>query len=74
MVSQSIQRLNAQSPVQDGNLPTLESLHKELELMDQVIRLAGSAQLSHAREDLELVARTRAAIDELASIERGNAT
>lgn len=74
MVSQSIQRLNARSPIQDGSLPTLESLHKELELMDQVIRLAGSAQLSHAREDLELVARTRAAIDELASIERGNAT
>lgn len=74
MVSQTIQRLNARSPVQDGNLPTLESLHEELELMDQVIRLAGSAQLSHAREDLELVARTRAAIDELASIERGNAT
>ncbi|WP_398305810.1 AAA family ATPase [Zoogloea sp.] len=74
MVSQTIQRLNARSPEQNGNLPTLESLHEELELMDQVIRMAGSAQLSHAREDLELVARTRSAIDELASIERGNAT
>lgn len=72
MVSQTIQRLNARSPVQDGDLPTLESLHEELELMDQIIRLAGSAQLSHAREDLELVARTRAALDELASTERGN--
>ena len=72
-MSQSIQRLNARSPTQDGNLPTLELLHEELELMDQVIRLAGSAQLSHAREDLELVARTRAALDELASITRGNA-
>ncbi|WP_313250754.1 AAA family ATPase [Stenotrophomonas indicatrix] len=73
MVSQTIQRLNARSPLQDGNLPTLKSLYEELELMDQVIRLAGSAQLSHAREDLELVSRTRAAIDELASIERGDA-
>ncbi|SOU05861.1 AAA family ATPase [Xanthomonas arboricola] len=73
MVSQAIQRLNARSPVQDGNLPTLESLHEELELMDQVIRLADSAQLSHAREDLELVGRTRAAINELAMIERRNA-
>lgn len=74
IVSQTIQRFNARPPVQDGSLPTLESLHEELELMDQVIRLADSAQLSHAREDLELVARTRAAIDELASIERGNVT
>jgi predicted ATPase len=73
MVSQTIQRLNARSPVQDGDLPTLESLQEELELMEHVIQLADSAQLSHAREDLELVARTRAAIDELASIERGNA-
>lgn len=72
MVSQTIQRLNARLPIQDGDIPTLESLHLELELMDQVIRLAGSAQLSHAREDLELVARTRAALYELASIERGN--
>lgn len=72
MVSQTIQRLNSRSSEQDGDLPTVESLHEELELMDQVIRLAGSAQLSHAREDLELVARTRAALDELASIKRGN--
>lgn len=72
MVSQTIQRLNARSPVQDRDFPTLESLHEELELMDQVIRLAGSAQLSHAQEDLELVARTRAALVELASIERGD--
>lgn len=74
MVSQTIQRLNARSPVQNESRPTLESLYEELELMDQVIRMAGSAQLSHAREDLELVARTRSAIDELASMERGNAT
>jgi predicted ATPase len=73
MVSQTIQRLNARSPVQDGDLPSLESLHAELALMDQVIRLADSAQLSHAREDLELVARTRAALDELASIGQGSA-
>lgn len=73
MVSQTIQRLNVRAPAQVGDLPTLESLHEELELMDQVIRMAGSAQLSHAREDLELVARTRAAIEELASIERGSA-
>ncbi len=73
MVSQAILRLNARSPVQDGNLPSLKSLHEELELMDQVIRSADSAQLSHAREDRELVGRTRAAIDELASIERGDA-
>jgi hypothetical protein len=30
--------------------------------MDRIIRLVGSAQLSHAREDLELVARTLAAL------------
>ena len=72
MVSQTIQRLNARSPVQDRDFPTLESLHEELELMDQVIRLAGSARLSHAQEDLELVARTRAALIELASTERGD--
>jgi len=73
MVSETIQRLNGRELVQDVNLPTLESLHEELELMDQVIRLAGSTQFSHAQEDLELVARTRAAIDEIASIKRGNA-
>lgn len=73
MVSQAILRLNAGAPIQDGNLPTLESLHEELELMDQIIQSADSAQLSHAREDRELVGRTRAAIDELASIERGDA-
>ncbi|CAE6827627.1 AAA family ATPase [Xanthomonas arboricola] len=73
MVSQAILRLNARSPVQDGNLPSLKSLHEELELMEQVIRSADSAQLSHAREDRELVGRTRAAIDELAAIERGDA-
>lgn len=73
MVSQAIQRLNARGAMQDGDLPTLKSLHEELELMDQIIRLADSAQLSHAGEDLELVARTRAALDEIASIEQGNA-
>lgn len=73
MVSQAIQRLNARLLLQDGDLPTLESLHEELALMDQVIRLADSAQLSHAQEDLELVARTRAALDEIESIERGRA-
>ncbi|HDV6325688.1 TPA: ATP-binding protein [Burkholderia cenocepacia] len=72
MVSQAIQRLNVQSPLQDGDIATMESLHEELELMERIIRLADSAHLSHAREDLELVARTRAAIDELVAIERGN--
>lgn len=72
MVSQAIQRLNARGGAHDGNLPTLQSLHEELELMDQIIRLADSAQFSHARDDLNLVARTRAALDELASTERGN--
>lgn len=74
LVSQTIQRINAQSTVQDMDLPTVESLHEELDLMDRIIRLAGSAQLSNARDDLELVARTRAALDELITIERGNAT
>lgn len=74
IVSQTIQRLNARSTLQDENLPTLEALHEELELMDQIIRLASPAQFSHAQEDLDLVARTRAAIDELASIEESNAT
>jgi len=72
MVSQAIQRFNSQAPVQTEGLPTLESLQEELELMDRTIRLADSAQLSHAREDLELVARTRSALDELSAIERGN--
>lgn len=73
MVSQTIQRLNARLPSQDADLPTVAALHEELELMDRIIRLAAPAQLSHAREDLELVARTRAALDELVAIERGNA-
>ncbi len=74
IVSQTIQRLNARSTLQDENLPPLEALHEELELMDQIIRLASPAQFSHTQEDLDLVARTRAAIDELASIEESNAT
>jgi hypothetical protein len=72
IVSQTIQRLNAQSSFQDEDLPSLESLHEELRLMERIIRLADSAQLSHVREDLELVAHTRAALDELAVIARGN--
>jgi predicted ATPase len=71
MVSQAIQRLNSQSLGQDGEAPTVEALQKELELMDRIIRLADSAQLSNAREDLELVARTKAALEELNAIERG---
>ena len=70
MVSLVIQSLNARSPLQGTDFPTVESLHEELELMDQIIRLADSAHLSHAREDLELVARTRAALDELVAIQR----
>ncbi|MBR8207782.1 ATP-binding protein [Burkholderia cenocepacia] len=73
MVSEAIQRLNVQSPAQDGDIAAVESLREELERMERIIRLADSAHLSHAQEDLELVARTRAAIDELAAIERGNA-
>ncbi|WP_321901760.1 AAA family ATPase [Burkholderia cenocepacia] len=72
MVSEAIQRLNVQSPAQDGDIAAIESLREELERMEQIIRLADSAHLSHAQEDLELVARTRAAIDELTAIERGN--
>lgn len=70
MVSAAIQRVNAKSPIHETDLPTAESLHEELELMDRIIRQADSAQLSHARDDLELVARTRAALDELAGIHR----
>lgn len=72
MVSQAIHHLNARSPSPDGNVLTLESLHQELELMKQIIQLADSAQLSHARDDLELVDRTRSAIDELMSMAGGN--
>jgi hypothetical protein len=70
MVSLAIQRLNTQSPVQMAELPTVQSLYEEVELMDQIIRRADSACLSHTREDLELVARTRAALDELVAIQR----
>ncbi|SIR08524.1 AAA domain-containing protein, putative AbiEii toxin, Type IV TA system [Aromatoleum tolulyticum] len=71
MVSQAIQRLNAPSPIQDAELPTVKSLHEELELMERIIQMAGSAQLSHARQDLELVSHTRAALNELVAIEGG---
>jgi len=68
MVSQAIQHLNAKDGVSGAHLPSLESLHEELELMDRIIQLAGPAQLAHAREDLELVSRTRAALDELTGL------
>jgi len=71
MVSQAIQRLNSKSLVQGLDIPTLEPIYEELDLMDQIIRSADTAQLSPARQDLALVGRTRAAIDEIASIERG---
>lgn len=73
MVSLVIQRLNARSPIQKMSLPTVESLHEELELMGRIIRQADSAHLAHAREDLELVDRTRAALDELVAIQQGSA-
>lgn len=74
MVSLAIQRLNSPSPEQNPELPTVESLYEEVELMDQIIRMAGSARLSYTREDLELVARTRAALDELVAIQRESTT
>ncbi|MDR6667084.1 AAA family ATPase [Rhizobium sp. 1399] len=70
IVSQTIQRLNGDSSMQDDDLPTLESLREELSLMERIIRLADSSPLSHVQEDLELVAHTRAALDELAGIQR----
>ncbi|MCY1464302.1 hypothetical protein D9M71_823070 [compost metagenome] len=74
MISLAIQRLNSPSHEQNTELPTVESLYEEVDLMDQIIRMAGSARLSYTREDLELVARTRAALDELVAIQRESTT
>lgn len=73
IVSETIRSLNANSSIKVGTPPTMESLYEELALMDQIIRSGSSADFSHARHDLELVASTRAALNELTSIDRGNA-
>lgn len=68
IVSQAIQRLNATNPIMVEDLPTMKSLHNELNLMEKIIQMADSAQLLHAREDLELVAHTRAALNQIVPI------
>lgn len=72
IVSEAIQRLNADRQSQKADVPA-ESLNAELDLMDKIIREGGSPQTSYAQEDLDLVFRTRAALNELVALGRGNA-
>lgn len=65
IVSQTIQRLNAQSPQEREDLPTAVSLHEELNLMEQTIKLAEPAELMNAKRDLQLIVHTRAALEEI---------
>jgi predicted ATPase len=71
IVSKTIQLLNSES-INDEDDLLLGPVLNELETMERIIRMADALPPSDAKEDLELVAHTRAAIDELARVGRRN--
>jgi len=67
MVSSVIKDLN--EPQKNAGLD-LKHYLDELELMQDIIRNAESAQLNHTEDDLALISRTRAAVTEIFSVSR----